>query len=116
MKSGKIIALFLGCLLMPVIAAGTQAKPCSDSSELECVQSAQCTLVQTGVHGKYTCRDAVGRCETGFRQVADHDIQRDCEAKPGCKFKIANCYCPPNLQCACGGGPPAQCVEREKPE
>jgi hypothetical protein len=71
--------------------------------------------VQTGEHGKYICRAAVGRCEIGFRQAGDGDIKKDCESKAGCEFKWANCYCPPNLNCTCGGGPPAQCVERGKP-
>ena len=114
MRSKTIIAMMLGCLLMPLIAAGEESKPCSETTELECLQSTQCTLVQTQVHGKYTCRDAIGHCEIGFRQVADYDIQKDCEAKPGCEFKIANCYCPPNVNCACGGGPPAQCVEQKR--
>ncbi len=114
MQTRRIVAMMFGCVLMPLIAAGEQAKPCSQATELECIQSTQCTLVQTQVHGKYTCRDAVGHCETGFRQSADYDIQKDCEAKSGCMLKIANCYCPANLECACGGGPPAQCVERKK--
>jgi hypothetical protein len=114
MKTRTIVALFFGCLSMPLIAAGTEGKACNETTELDCLQSKQCTLVQTQVHGKYTCRDAVGHCEIGFRQSADYDIQKDCEAKPGCEFKIANCFCPPNLECACGGGPPAQCVEKKK--
>ena len=116
MKTKRIIATFCGCLLMPVIAACAEPASCSEATEHECLQSTQCTLVQTRVHGKYTCRTAIGHCEIGFRQSADYDIQNDCEAKLGCVFKIANCFCPPNLTCACGGGPPAQCVERKKPE
>ena len=114
MKTTTIVAMFSGCLFIPLIAFGAEGKACSETTELECLQSTQCTLVQTQVHGKYTCREAAGHCETGFRQSADHDIQKDCEAKPGCVFKIANCFCPPNLNCACGGGPPAQCVEKKK--
>jgi hypothetical protein len=113
MQIKTISAMLFGCLLLPLIAAAAEGKSCSDASELECIQSTQCTLVQTQTHGKYTCRASVGHCEIGFRQSADYDIQKDCEAKPGCQFKIANCYCPPNLACACGGGPPAQCVERK---
>jgi hypothetical protein len=116
MQTRGIFALFFGCLLIPVVAAGSEGKSCSQATELECIQSTQCTLVQTQVREKYTCRDSVGRCETGFRQSADHNIQKDCEAKPGCEFKAAKCYCPPDLLCFCGGGPPAQCVEGKKSE
>ena len=104
----------LGCLLMPAISTGTDSKSCSELTELDCIHSTECKLVQAQAHGGYICRAAIGHCEIGFRQVADYDIQKDCEAKPGCEFKIAKCFCPPNLECACGGGPPAQCVERKK--
>jgi len=112
-RNGSMLLVLLGFVLLPLISTGKDSpKPCGESTELECRQSAECTLVQSGVHGKYTCRASVGRCETGFRQSADHDIQKDCESKPGCQFKAADCYCPPGLQCTCGGGPPAQCMER----
>jgi hypothetical protein len=113
-RNNSMRLIFLGCLLLPSISMGMEAKSCAQSTELECIQSTKCTLIQTGVHGNYVCRDSVGRCETGFRQVADYDIQKDCESKPGCEFKAANCFCPPKLNCTCGGGPPAQCVERSK--
>ena len=116
MKTRTITAIFLGCLLIPLISTGTEVKSCNESTELECIKSAQCTLVQIQVPGKYTCRDSVGRGEIGFKQSADYDIQKDCEAKAGFEFKAANCYCPADLLGFCGGAPPAQCVERKKPE
>jgi len=115
-KRSLIVLLALvssGCVSNAATPA-QESKPCNEYSELECTRSSQCTLVQTGQHGGYACRAAQGRCETGFRQVSDGDIQKDCEAKPGCEFKPASCYCPPNLECVCGGGPPAQCRERTK--
>jgi len=119
MRTQKLIAAFAvacGCLFAGSLSLAEDSKPCSESTELECVHSTQCKLVQAQEHGKYVCRAAVGRCEIGFRQVSDGDIQKDCESKTGCQFKGANCYCPPNLNCRCGGGPPAQCVERKKSE
>jgi hypothetical protein len=107
-----LIALLTLCASAVVHAQ--DPKSCSESSELECIHSPHCTLVQTVEHGAYTCRAARGRCEIGFRQAGEGDIRADCEAKPGCEFKPASCFCPPNVQCVCGGGPPAQCVERGK--
>ena len=102
-----------GCV-SSTAALGQDSRSCTEYSELECVRSAKCTLVQTAKHGGYVCRAAQGRCEIGFQQVSDGDIRKDCESKAGCEFKAASCYCPPNLNCVCGGGPPAQCVERAK--
>jgi len=111
-----LIALALAlCACVCCPDAHTQeAKPCSASSELECLNSDRCTLVQTREHGPYVCRDAVGHCEIGFRQARHGDIQKDCESKPGCKFVRPECFCPPDLACTCGGGPPPQCVEGGK--
>jgi len=107
-------ALALTGLVGIVVASrSTEPASCNTATEQECIESAKCTLVQNGEHGKYTCRDAIGHCEIGFRQAGAHeDIKQTCEAKPGCEFHGANCYCPPGLECFCGGGPPAQCVER----
>ena len=106
------LALLLACLLLPGLARAAAEVPCSEVSELDCLESTRCTLVKAEGPGKYTCREDVGTCESGMRQRGDGDIQKKCESRPGCEFKRADCYCPPNLQCYCGGGPPAQCVER----
>ncbi|SRR5258706_6220537 len=112
--AGSKRLLLCALLLLPLAAAGKDPRPCNEATELECLKSAECTLVQAAVHGKYTCRAAAGRCEIGFRQAGDSDIQKDCEARPGCEFRSASCYCPPGVDCRCGGGPPAQCLERGK--
>lgn len=105
------------CGYLPGVDAYAQdSKPCSESSELECIHSPKCTLVQTAQHGGYVCRAAQGHCEEGFLQAGDGDIRKNCEARRGCEFKPASCYCPPNVDCRCGGGPPAQCVESRKTE
>jgi len=91
-----------------------EAKSCGTISVLECLHSAECTLVPTDQRGKYTCRAAVGHCEVGFMQEAEGDIKQQCESKPGCEFQPGSCFCPPDKTCVCGGGPPAQCVESSK--
>lgn len=114
MKSWQRIVVPLFAAVCAVHAAALRAdapKACAQLSEEECIDSAACTLEHLGAHGKYACREARGRCETGFRQGGGGDIRQACESKPGCTFKPGSCYCPPRLSCFCGGGPPAQCVE-----
>ena len=112
-----IVALMLaapfGCSAQP----GPVEEPatCATATELQCINSERCTLVQPEPRGKYTCRDDANRCEAGMRQGGgDGDIKKECESRPGCEFQNASCYCPPNVNCVCGGGPPAQCVEKKK--
>lgn len=100
-------------------AAGVSAPPagsqCQSLSERECLESTQCDLVQVAVHGAYECRASVNRCAIGFRQGGEGDIKQQCESQTGCKFVPASCFCPPDLTCACGGGPPPQCVDGSPP-
>jgi len=104
---------FSGCLFSPSILA-QEHKTCSAYSELDCIHSTECKLELTGERSKYVCRESVGRCESGFRQAGDGDIREACESMPGCQFEPGSCFCPPNVACVCGGGPPAQCTERTK--
>ena len=79
---------------------------CAELSEKDCYYSATCTLVpvaETRDSG-YFCRDSIPPCETDFRQAFDGD--EDCTAKAGCVFHPEYCYCPPDLDCECAGGPP----------
>jgi hypothetical protein len=98
-------------LLCAIVCIADAAAVCGDMGELECINSTSCKLELIAPHGKYVCRESLGRCEHGFRQAGNGDIQKLCEANAGCVFQPGNCYCPPNLECACGGGAPAQCHE-----
>ena len=81
---------------------------CGALSELPCINSSACTLVLAdGGVGVYLCREAADACERGFRQRTD--TRAACEAKPGCRFVPGVCYCPPDVTCVCGGGPPPRC-------
>ena len=46
--------------------------------------------------------------------ISINDIDRfksDCLARSSCKYVPAeSCYCPPGVQCICGGGAPPDCV------
>jgi len=86
------------------------APRCGDLTELQCINSGECTFILLGeMTGDYVCRPAEGPCEPGFRQRSD--TAESCEAKEGCSLIPGVCYCPPDLVCFCGGGPPPQCME-----
>jgi len=106
-----VAALLFGA---SAVVSADEGAACSAASELECINSTACKLEQTTPHGPYVCRASRGRCEASFRQAGDDDIRKLCEATAGCEFKPGSCFCPPNVVCVCGGGPPAQCVERSK--
>lgn len=121
---------FVGCEAAPRPPAPKSAAPggpqdvkavaCEAMDRAECLKARYCTLhhVKQSV---YDCKPARGPCEEGL-------IQSDkfgCEARAGCAFVPANCYCPfpgygqtavPDKgaksggACACGGGPPAMCA------
>ncbi len=82
---------------------------CASLSELQCINSAACTLeLTTGSTGVYFCRVAADSCEQDFRQGID--TQAICEEKPGCQFVPGFCYGPPDVTCVCGGGRPPTCT------
>ncbi len=83
-------------------------RECASLTESLCILSAQCTLVLASqLPGSYLCRPARNACEAGFIQRTG--TRETCEEKPGCTFQPGFCYCPPDLTCVCGGGPPPQC-------
>ena len=87
---------------------GDVAASCSSLSELDCLKSSNCILQQTEKDSGYQCRAADNSCELEF--IQSFHQKSDCEAKKGCKYVPANCYCEPIKLCVCGGGTPAQCV------
>ena len=41
----------------------------------------------------------------------------NCRSTPNCEVIYpGECYCPPGVQCICGGGPPPKCVEKVNKE
>ncbi|WP_455202576.1 hypothetical protein [Kaarinaea lacus] len=83
-------------------------KSCANLSELDCLKSPICILQKNQRDSTYQCRAADNSCESGFMQSLHQ--KSDCEAKQGCKFLPANCYCEPEKLCACAGGTPAMCM------
>jgi len=81
---------------------------CESLPILDCLESLQCTLTtkDTG----YVCRKADNHCEQDFSQKTGTAEQ--CTAKPNCQFIPGKCFCPPDVICVCGGGPPRMCVPK----
>ena len=93
----------------PVEGSGQRANEppavsCTGLDELACLDSADCTLRQDD-DKSYACTVAADDCERGFLQSAGR--REDCAE--GCSYSPAHCYCSPDVQCVCGGGPPAMC-------
>ena len=85
----------------PPICREAAAVDCAQLDELECLPSEACVLVQEA-DGSYRCREAENDCE---RQPS----AERCREEPGCEWDPGHCYCPPDMDCDCGGGPPPMC-------
>lgn len=81
---------------------------CAALGELACLAPNDCVLVAAGESGDgYVCRPAENDCERDFDQRnPDADA---CAAREGCTYDGGSCYCPPDVTCICGGGPPPRC-------
>ena len=65
--------------------------------------------VKAGNRFEYACVTPSNRCQIGFAQSSDENAAL-CETHPGCRFVPAGeCYCPPDVDCFCGGGTPPDC-------
>ena len=80
---------------------------CQQLTEKTCLTSAACTLKKDKDTTNYQCLPAKDHCELMFRQ--SEGTKESCEAKQGCEFVPAQCYCPPDVICVCGGGEPPLC-------
>lgn len=109
-----LTATLLACSAAPPVAADDSTPPCATRSEQQCIDSPDCTLalVAEDDGGGYLCRDTANACEEGFRQ--SDGTPEECEAKEGCRFDPGRCYCPPDVVCICGGGPPPSCVPADE--
>ncbi len=81
---------------------------CVSHDQASCLDSPDCTLILDSEESAYRCRQATAPCELSFRQAAD--TPETCEARAGCRFEPGRCYCPPDVNCICGGGPPPRCA------
>jgi len=97
-----------------VQALTSEGKECARLTEKECLSSAACTLTKNETAEGYQCRFAKDHCELMFRQ--SEGTKESCEAKTGCVYAPATCYCPPGVKCECSGGEPAQCQKNSGAE
>lgn len=77
---------------------------CARLGQGDCIRSPACTLDPVE-GGGYACRAAAGPCEEGLLQ----SDRAACEARTGCVWDPGQCYCPEDVVCVCGGGPPPTC-------
>jgi len=85
----------------PDVADVLDPLSCALRDELDCLRLGGCVLEQSPDTGAYLCRDPLNPCEAV--DGACFDDLYACEWFPGF------CYCPPDVLCGCGGGPPPAC-------
>lgn len=83
-------------------ALAGDALDCTKLDQLECMTARKC--VYTGS----ACEITADPCEIAWKEL--QDTRASCEAMTSCKFvPREQCYCPPNVDCDCGGGAPDRC-------
>ncbi len=75
---------------------------CGRLSEADCWKARPtCVLVYGGKQDAYICRASQNECERLDASA--------CTKAGQCFYDPGFCYCPPELTCGCGGGPPPLC-------
>ena len=126
MKSARNLILGAAAAAITALACAgaVSATECEKLPPSICWKSVKCTLDcermssdprRCAVHANYFCRREQGSCEQSVNQ--SELTKADCEAKGGnCLYEPPNCFCPcdfdQSCNCACGGGPPANCVDK----
>jgi len=82
-------------------------KACYLLSINDCMAATECTLHWNGDRKVYQCQKDANACEAKFAQASG--TAQTCNAKPGCKYVPAKCFCPPDTKCDCAAGPAAMC-------
>ena len=119
------VAALASCGRGEVAPPSKLSGPCSSLTRLQCYASQECFLDHAEPND-YSCRDKRGPCEVDMRQTDE----AACRARPGCEWDPGSCFCPfPGYgetsvpdppgeaggACACGGGPPPRCEQRNQP-
>jgi len=117
-------AALCGSLVIVTTTAPAADNACAKKTELLCVLSKNCILEPAGKkYADYWCRKPANHCERDFAQIRERafpshealapDPKAVCNAKTGCVYAPGRCYCPPNVDCKCGGGEPPNCRVRQ---
>lgn len=123
-RSGGALGL-VAAVVLTVMRAHTamavEPIACLDLDGIACISSSACTLVRGESGFPYQCVPianeceavALGRYENGVLDFS-YDAKAACETREDCRFVPPGpCYCPPGLDCLCGGGSPPACVPGE---
>ena len=91
-----------------------KAQSCDQLAAIDCATSTDCMYQKIGEADQYACVAPTNRCQIGFSQGGANDSAKAsdiCQSRPGCSYVPAGeCYCPPNVDCICGGGTPPDCA------
>ena len=74
---------------------------CDQLGETACIETHDCVL-ELGPNDSYQCRPTRNHCE----RMVDPE---SCIEDDSCAWDPGFCYCPPEVLCGCGGGPPPVC-------
>jgi hypothetical protein len=96
-----VIALSLA--QMPSAAGGeVDCEQLSQNMDLQCLSEPHC------VYDGSWCVPTSDPCEIAWPEL--EGTQASCEAMTQCNYIAEEpCYCPPDVDCVCGGGAPQQC-------
>jgi len=124
MHHNSKILIFCACwfwLANIATAAVAQEIECNNLDALSCVSSTECMLT-----AQSECFAPWDRCQLDFQQAIldsagnfidyeQHQSTIDqCHSQAGCAYiPAAQCYCPPDVNCICGGGEPPNCLPIE---
>lgn len=129
----KLATKPFACILCIILAVAfmlfttpANAQICNKLDPTVCLNSPDCMYQQ--IEGKqYACVAPTNRCQIGFTQqiysnmlvteggkvvdTSTYLTRETCEDRPGCSYVSAGeCYCPPDVDCVCGGGTPPNCA------
>lgn len=119
-----LLAIFVAMVATSLFStdASAQTTVCSELDETSCLVSTDCMLSLRDPTGPYTCEPPWDLCQIGFAQEILDEKQefpvdnsnalskQQCVSQTGCAYVPAGpCYCPPGLNCICGGGRPPDC-------
>lgn len=81
---------------------------CAPLEPTPCLEAPLCVLYQEPLGRQYRCRELEHPCER-------HGGEQLCVAEAGCAWSPGYCYCPPEIDCDCGDGPPPVCGPEPPP-
>ncbi|MCP5088782.1 MAG: hypothetical protein GY952_18485 [Rhodobacteraceae bacterium] len=108
---GEISRFFVLLFVLSWVGVPGQlnAQTCERLEAIACIASGDCMYEKVGERFEYACMRPANRCQIGFKQSSQTSAT-SCENRVGCSYVPAGeCYCPPDVDCVCGGGTPPNC-------